>query len=118
VLAGNTTGWVFVTGAYLSGETAPVGEFHAYIDSLGGPTDFATPPNTDWILDFTVGPYPAIGTGIGEYVIDPEAAPGSEDTGTNQITYDLYPDDPLTRTACSSSSESKRVRNAGTRLAQ
>jgi hypothetical protein len=94
-IQGDATDWVSIVGASLLNETNPLGTFNSYIDFYGGPVDFAIPPGTEWTMTFSAGPFPVIGTGVGEYAISNTAIIGSQDTGQVVIDYDLFDGDPL-----------------------
>jgi hypothetical protein len=92
---GDSTDWVSVTNVSLLDETNPLGTFNEYMGVYGGPTDFAIPPGTNWNMTFSPGPFPTIGTGLGEYDISPAAVAGAQDIGEFVIDYDIFDADPL-----------------------
>jgi hypothetical protein len=92
---GDSADWVSVTNVSLLNETNPLGTFNEYMGVYGGPTDFAIAPGTNWNMTFSPGPFPTVGTGVGEYDISPAAVPGSQDMGEFVIDYDIFDGDPL-----------------------
>jgi hypothetical protein len=101
-LPGETVGWGFtltdtsivdsvsITSSYLINETNPVlGAYLDYISFAGGPVGGVTLPNSAWTQAFSANADPTLATGVGGYTIDPGATPGTSNTATLVVEYEL-----------------------------
>ncbi len=89
----DSTYWVSFSSSFILAESNP--SFGLYSDTigvLGGPTNFVLAPNAP---DWTLG-----ASNFGSYAIDPTAAPGTSNTGTLLVLYQLFDDDPNTCLGC------------------
>lgn len=91
-LTSDSSRWLSVVGSLLLTESDPsVGFYQDYIGGLGGPVNFALPPNDpDWHLNFDE----ATGDGVGSFTFDPGASLGAVNTGILRVIVEAYAVDP------------------------
>lgn len=95
--------WVSIIGSILLFETNPsAGSYTDLIGAQGGPSNGALPPGSPaWMQTFDL----AAATGAGFYDIDPFAIPGSQNSGTLRVLYEVYSGNPATCGGCFESAE-------------
>jgi hypothetical protein len=107
--AGSTVGWGFTLTPdpteWLSAvssealfETNPgLGIYSDLIGNQGGPTSGVIAPGTPWAQTFDA----ANGLGVGSFTIDPSAHAGDSDSGTIEVLFQTFFDNPNNCPSCS-----------------
>jgi hypothetical protein len=91
ILNDSPVNWISFTNSLLIGETNPsVGGYVDFIGAQGGPVGFALPPLMTWIEAFSDPSQ----TGVGEFMIDPNAPAGALDSGSIRVTWEQFSNDP------------------------
>lgn len=85
--------WISFTESILVGESNPLlGVYSDFVGPQGGPTTFSVQPLDTWTESFS----DASQTGIGEYLIDPSAVSGAQDSGVIRVMWEQFAGDPST----------------------
>ena len=85
--------WISFTESILVGETNPLlGVYSDFVGPQGGPMNFSLEPLDTWTESFS----DATQTGIGEYLIDPSAVSGAQDSGVIRVMWEQFAGDPST----------------------
>jgi hypothetical protein len=105
---GQTVGWGFtltsdpffwisaVTSSPILESNPGLGQYNDLVGALGGPDGALGPARPDWTLSFEAGNQ----TGFAEFSIDPDAVPGTVDSGLLDLNYELFSDNPFRCSDC------------------